>query len=794
MVLDEAQQRVVDHAGGPMLVLAGPGTGKTATIVESVVARLEGRGCARVPAERVLALTFGRRAAAELRTRIALRIGNGVLPVVATVHSFAFGMVRRLSPDAATIPRLLTAPEQERRLRELFTHAVAERRVAWPTAWQAALGTAGLAAELRQFITRADVLGMTRQEIESAGRGRHVVWSALAAFRDEYLDVLGAEGVVDYVGVINAASAMLGELSEPLFDAVYVDEYQDTDPSQVRMVRNLVLPSTTLVAVGDPDQAIYRFRGADVGAIRRFRDEFHDPAGAEAPIVVLRTCRRSGSVVSRAARQVIGPVSLAGLPASAQRDHRSPLIANRDELDEVRVIEFPSAAQHAVGVARLVVAARDGRRADRWSDIAVLVRSAVRDLPPLARAMSAAGIPVAVPGDNILLRDDPSIAPVLAVLRVAAELESLSPQMAAFLAQSPLGGLSPTDLRVVTRELTARLKLDVGESRRVPEPAEGEEATFVSRGFGADLLAGELRRARPFSGMEGPRIDRLRRLAGLIVRARELIQRGSPAQEVLWSVWSGSDWPDRLVAASGSGGAVGRNADRVLDAAVALFFLAGRVDGAGPGESRGTRNLLDEVADQEIPAGLDVAGDAPGDRVSLMTAHRSKGLEWPVVVVAGVQEGLWPDVRGRSSLLATDELGTWFDEPVPGPVEALADERRLFFVACTRACRSLTVTCVKSPDDGGSQPSRFVSEVLRAEGVEVVSAGSGGAEISTVPELLGELRWTLARPDAPPNLRARAEDILGQAAQGSLVGLAKPLKAADPANWWNKRPTTDGGR
>lgn len=753
------------------MVLAGPGTGKTATIVEAVIARLRGDAGGPIESGRVLTLTFSRRAAAELRARIAARIGNGPLPVVATFHSFAHGLIRRSAATRTGVPRLLTAPEQERRLREMFTHAVAEGRVEWPPDWQAALGTAGLAAELRQFITRADVLGLTVHDLEEAAEvGGHRIWSGLARFRTEYLDVLDAEGVIDYTGLINRATASLSSLSEPLFDAVYVDEYQDTDPSQVRLLRALARPSTTLVAVGDPDQAIYRFRGADVGAIRRFRDEFPNSTGASAPIVVLRTCRRSGPLINAAARSVIQPVSLAGLPASAQRDHRAPEIAGVGDIDEVKVIEFPSAARHAVGVARLVVAALDGRRAHRWSDIAVLVRSGIRDLPELSRALAATGVPVAVPGENILLREDPGIAPLLAVLRVAARLEPLSTAMADYLAQSPLGGLSPTELRVVARELVTR---------------HGD-------GPGADLVAGELRSPRPFPGMEGPGIERLRRLAEVIRAADDLIDRGRPVGEVLWFVWSSTDWPARLEATAQAGGVIGRNADRVLDAAVALFALAARVDGAG--DTRGTRNLLDEVADQEIPGGTDQIGEAPGDRVALMTAHRSKGLEWPVVIVAGAQEDTWPDLRGRSSLLATDELGRLPSERSIGTAEALADERRLFFVACTRAKRSLAVTCVGSIEDSGPQPSRFVAEVARVEGVEVLSAGLAGGHITTVAELVADLRWALERPGVSPRLSALAAGALRQLASGSAPGLRGPVRAANPAGWWNASGRTAGTR
>ncbi len=251
VALDAEQRIVADHCGGPMLVLAGPGTGKTTTLVEAVLARLRGVGHEAIPAGRVLVLTFGRKAAADIRRRLAGRVGSGLLPPVATFHSFAYGLIRQAAADSdgVTAERLLTAPEQEHRLREIFGNAVREGRVDWPTDLAAALGTNGLARALREWISAARTLGLRGEQLRNAAESGPAVWSGLAAFLTEYLDVLDAEGVLDYVEVINRAADVVARRSEPMFDAVYVDEYQDTDPAQVRLLKRLVVPQTTLVAV-----------------------------------------------------------------------------------------------------------------------------------------------------------------------------------------------------------------------------------------------------------------------------------------------------------------------------------------------------------------------------------------------------------------------------------------------------------------------------------------------------------------------------------------------------------------
>ena len=131
-LLDDAQRAVVDHAGGPLLVLAGPGTGKTTTLVEAVVDRIERRGAT---PDSILVLTFSRKAAADLRMRIAGRLGRTVItPVAMTFHAFCYALVRRFAPtDGFASPiRLLTGPEQEFRVRETLLGTLETRRTEWP--------------------------------------------------------------------------------------------------------------------------------------------------------------------------------------------------------------------------------------------------------------------------------------------------------------------------------------------------------------------------------------------------------------------------------------------------------------------------------------------------------------------------------------------------------------------------------------------------------------------------------------------------------------------------------------
>ncbi|GAA3219594.1 hypothetical protein GCM10020256_24810 [Streptomyces thermocoprophilus] len=329
--LDAAQRTVVDHTTGPLLVLAGPGTGKTTTLVESVAARIARGGD---PA-RILVLTFSRKAAVELRDRMALRMGASRAPQATTFHSFCYALVRAHQDSTlfAEPLRLLSGPEQDVTVRELLAGEIDLERlglahVRWPDELRACLTTRGFADEVRAVLARSRELGLAPDALAAFARriGRPD-WGAAAAFLAEYLDVLDLQGVLDYAELVHravlltarpeAAARLAGQ-----YDAVYVDEYQDTDPAQVRLLRALAGDGRTLVAFGDPDQSIYAFRGADVNGILDFPQTFPRADGRPAPVEVLRVSRRSSAALLAATRLVTQRMPLTRLPADKVRAHR----------------------------------------------------------------------------------------------------------------------------------------------------------------------------------------------------------------------------------------------------------------------------------------------------------------------------------------------------------------------------------------------------------------------------------------------------------------------------------------
>ncbi|MFF0060567.1 ATP-dependent helicase [Streptomyces sp. NPDC005279] len=832
-LLDATQRAVVDHGHGPLLVLAGPGTGKTTTLVEAVAARVA-QG---VDPERILVLTFSRKAAVELRDRMALRLGGSRGPQATTFHSFCYALVRaHQDADLFSEPlRLLSGPEQDVAVRDMLAgqldlEAEGLARNHWPDELRACLTTRGFADEVRAVLARSRELGLGPDSLARfAARTGRPDWGAAASFLAEYLDVLDMQGVLDYAELVHRAVLLAERTGSPYdaaypfpYDAVFVDEYQDTDPAQVRLLQALAGHGRTLVAFGDPDQSIYAFRGADVNGILDFPDAFRHADGRPSQVSVLTTSRRSGSDLLAATRLLTRRMPLPRLPSEQARAHREP--APVREGGRVETYTFPTASTELDNIADIL------RRAHLeegvpWHDMAVLVRAGGRTIPSVRRALTSAGVPLEIDGDDVPLRHEPAVSPLLTALRAAAtaalhgpaepaegaaeasrsagapsadadadgdahvDVDAdgdagadaaadpppgaeaaetgtptswLSTETALTLLTSPLGGMDAADLRRLGRALRDEERAG---GNRVPPPSD-------------QLLARALAEPERLVAHDPAYARGAQRLGALLRKARELLEGGGTAEEALWELWDGTPWPQRLERAALRGGASGRNADRDLDAVCALFDAAARAEERTGG--RGALNFLEEVEAQDIAADTLAGRSVRPDAVRLMTAHRSKGLEWSLVVVAGVQEGLWPDLRRRGSLLEADRIGhDGLAEPLT-PGALLAEERRLFYVAATRARDRLVVTAVKAPADDGDQPSRFLTEL----GVEPKDITGRPRRPLAVAALVAELRATTVDPQATDALRDAAARRLARLAALTDDEGQPLVPAAHPYRWW----------
>ncbi len=586
-------------------------------------------------------------------------------------------------------------------------------------------------------------------------------------------DSTGRSGVAyDAAELVRAAWALLRD--DPVLlagfrrrlDVVYVDELADTDPAQVDLLELVAGQGAPLVAFADPDSSTFAFRGADAGVVASFADRFRDPAAAPAARVTLGVSYRAGPVLlaatGRVAARLRGP-----------RPHRVVLAAPSAVPGEVEVHTFRSATSEAAYVAHRLREAH--LREDRpWSAMAVVVRSTTLALATLQRALAQAGVPVTTLAEDIALHLQPGVQPLLLCLSCALEPDRLDEEAAVALLHSPLGGADPLAERRLRQGLRA-LALAAGDRR--PSGVLLVEALREP----AELAGVERTWARPAQAVA--------RLLRLVQQAAA--QPASTAETTLWALWEASGLARRWSDASAAGGHRGAAADRDLDAVMVLFEAAARFADRMPGA--GTEVFLDHLSGQALPADTLAATADRGSAVRILTAHAAKGLQWDLVIVAGVQEGIWPDLRLRGSVLGSEALvdvlagrsrGVGTAAGTAGQVAALLEEeRRLFYVAATRARQHLIVTAVHS-GDGEEQPSRFLSELAGGDAATRDPVATRLPRALTLPALVAELRLAVTDASAPLPRRRAAATGLARLARAGVTG-------ADPEQWWGLRELSD---
>ena len=782
---DPASRRALEHRGGFLRVLGGPGTGKSALLAELAADRVLNRG---VAPENVLVLTASRTAAASARSEITRQLtGDGDQlrtagePLVRTVHSYAFAVLRAQAVLAEEPPpRLLSGPEQDAVIRDLLAGDLDAGAADWPAPLRPALTVDGFADELRDLLSRAAERGLGPTELAELGRTHdRPEWVAAGRFAKQYEQVtlLRGEGsgerspALDAAELVNSALLAL-DTDEQLLRTerqrvryLIVDDAQHLDPKQFQLLHRLGSAAAEFVLAGDPDQAVFSFRGADPRHLLE-----SDPDGGCTE--VLATEHRMSAPVREAVRHLadrlpgsgpqrrLGGGDRSGGGGSGSSDSDGGSDGDSDGSSgavQVRLLGAPE--QEAAWVADQLRRAHlvDGVP---WSEMAVIVRSTALSLPVLRRALLAAGVPLALPADDVPLAQRAAVRPLLVLLRCAARPEALDQDAAADLLRSPLGGADPLELRRLRRGL-----------RRLELASGGE------RGSG-DLLVEVLQREDRLAALEDASAAPARRLASLLRTASESVRAGEDVERTLWQVWSASGLEQRWTAQARRGGAAGAQADRDLDAVVALFEAAAQFVERLPGAD--VAGFADDLESQQI-AGTSLAPSAPaGEAVPVLTAHAAAGREWEVVAIPGVQEGIWPDLRARGSLLGVERLVDVLSgvdgDGVSATAPLLAEERRLLLVALSRARRTALVSAVRGEDE---QPSRFLDEL------EGVSSDPEAAQRPVEPperglvlsELVGELRRVTC--DARESAERR-EEAAGQLARLAAAG----VPGAHPDTWY----------
>ena len=429
-------------------------------------------------------------------------------------------------------------------LRELLTDA--PESVRWPDSLRGALGTRGFAHEVQSVLGRAREKGLDGDALRELGATHDLPeYVAAGLFLEQYLVNLDQQSATDYTDLIRRAVLEAGAHRDELraqFAHVFVDEYQDTDPAQVELLHHLAGDGRDLTVVGDPHQSIYAFRGAEVRGLLEFPREFARPDGTPADVLALRTTRRFGPRLLTATQRVAGRLSLPGaIDPSAREAFLSP-VAEPGPFGEgrVEVTTYETERAEAEHLADLLRRAHleDGIG---WDEMAVLVRSGQVDHP--RAAASARGCRRAGRGGR--RRRTPRARPGRAAdaRRAArrAQPRQRRPRPRGVRRPGPGRGAADRSARGARRGRRTPPRPRAARPGEGTHPRDGHAAAAVER-------AAARCRHRPgfLDGLGGPAADRARALHDLLVRARAELDDGASAEQLLWTLWSGTGWPHRL--------------------------------------------------------------------------------------------------------------------------------------------------------------------------------------------------------------------------------------------------------
>jgi DNA helicase-2/ATP-dependent DNA helicase PcrA len=716
--LNDAQRRAITHAEGPLLVIAGAGTGKTRVITERIRHLLQSDP--NLSGDNILGLTFTDKAAGEMKARVVKTVGERAKDVtLKTFHSFCEAILKDSDPRN----RMLDKVDHWILLRRNLSRLQLDRyrRLAEPGQFlndfveffsrcQDELVSCedyqryvdGLATELAAECDQLDADTLAERE-ETVAREQEIARAYRASeelLREKKCSSFGTL-ITGAVGLLERDAALRSTLQNR-YRYILVDEFQDTNIAQLRLLELLVNDSKNIFAVGDNDQAIYRFRGASFGSFKLFLERFagwHEGQDSTQFRVSLTENYRSTPNILRVATQVIGQNTVsADFPKKA-------LNSNKPEGEKIRIVELATPEGEARWVASELERIHKAGR--RWRDFAVLYRAhGHRD--ELVRELAHRKIPFVISRLSIL--EHPLVKDVLAYLRlIATPYDDIA---TARVLASPAWQLGPVDLvRFAERARKERTRIyDVLQTRQPPLPFDPSDSAIV------ELLEFTTAQRKTMKRRDA------RHIVADLFDWLGIYQR-APQQD--------SDYVKRLTE-----------------------FVKEWEDKSD------TRKLPEfiEYLDYFEQAGgtICLEEDAPGDAVRLMTVHGAKGLEFAHVFVLRVNKNKFPQ----------PERPHVFEFPTAlmkegGPEEQFhnQEERRLFYVALTRAGDRLTITSLAEKK---ARVPPFIEDILMEPSIQrrdilqlapkPVAISPNGTETAGAPGLMGSL---FAPPIEQPKIFSR---------------------------------------
>ncbi|MHB8899319.1 MAG: ATP-dependent helicase [Thermoguttaceae bacterium] len=637
--LNPAQQEAVSHMDGPLLILAGPGSGKTRVVTHRIAWLLE-HG---VAAREILALTFTNKAAEEMRGRVE-RLAPGEKVWVSTYHRFAARLLRRHASQVGLEDNytIYDTDASLKVLRRAVQRAKVDLTPFSPDQLRSAISWAK-----NQLILPADYEPRAGHPLGTIVKRVYLIYQKML------LDSNAADfdDLLLHVAVTLQENPELRSSLDEQYRYVLVDEYQDTNLVQYAIARALSVDHANLAVTGDPDQSIYGWRGANLRNILEFEKDY-----PQVRVVRLEQNYRSTKAILHAADELIA--------RNVNRKKKRLFTENRQGTP-VRLVTYADHYDEARDIAgRIAAAVQSGIR--RARDFAVFYRVNALSLP-LELAFRERGVPYQlIQGVEFFQRQE--IRDILAYLQIVH---------------------NPRDDETLLRIINT--------------PARGIGRATISRlaDFAAAHGLSLLEAARQCGQVPSLTKRAAPLVAGFVRLVDHLAELGhSPIEEMIGHVLAETGYKKQFE------GSEDENDLQRLANIEELLTAAREFDERNPGASR-----LDDFLEETSLVGDTDDWDAESDRVTLMTLHASKGLEFPAVFLIAAEEGLLPHERSR-------------DKP-----DQLEEERRLLFVGITRAQEELQISRADKRDFRGQRkltiPSQFLMELPRSE-MEIEDRSASG--------------------------------------------------------------------
>ncbi|HEY6265705.1 MAG TPA: ATP-dependent DNA helicase [Candidatus Acidoferrum sp.] len=672
--LNAAQKRAITHGEGPLLVIAGAGTGKTRVITERIRHLLESDSS--LSGENILGLTFTDKAAAEMKSRVVKAAGKRAKDVtLKTFHAFCESLLKDVDSDHVMLDtvdhwillrRNLNRLQLDRYRRlaepgqflsdfiEFFSRCQDELVSSADYQRYAEQLAAELEAERAQF--DSDTLGEREETVARECEIARAYKASEELLREKKRSSFGSL-ITGAVELLERDAALRARLQNR-YRYILVDEFQDTNIAQLRLLELLVDESKNIFAVGDNDQAIYRFRGASFGSFKLFLERFAGWREGEDSMpfrITLTENYRSTPNILRVASQVIGMNTVsADFP-------KKVLTTNRAEGEKIRIVELAEIEDEALWVAKEIE--RIHRAGRRWRDFAVLYR-AHNHRDALVTELSRRKIPFVISRLSIL--EHPLVKDLIAYLRlIARPYDDIA---AARVLAAPAWRLTPTDLvRYAERARKSRKKIyDELQSKQASLPFE-------------------------------PAASNLTELLNFLSEQRKSMPRRA-ATEILADLL---EWLEIYARAS--------EQDRAYVKRLPEFVKAWEPKS----ETRGLPEFVEYLEYFDQAGGtISLDEDVPGDAVQLMTVHGAKGLEFSHVFVLRVNKNKFPQPE-RSHVF--EFPARLMKEGAPEEHFHHQEERRLYYVALTRAQDRLTITSLA---ERKAKVPPFIEDILMDPGIK----------------------------------------------------------------------------